>query len=72
MSRRAPDHVKAAIEECRVLGASFTWSVCPHNIVGVIEYNGKTRKLFMSKTPSDFRAPQNVKKNVRQYIREMM
>jgi hypothetical protein len=35
------------------------------------DMNGKCRKLFMSVTPSDHRAAMNIRKNVREYIREM-
>lgn len=70
MSRRL-DHVQAAAEEAHKLGANFDYEVKPRNIVGVISINGKQRKLFMSKTPSDNRAALNIQKNVRAYVREM-
>lgn len=70
MSRRYL-HVEAAREEALKHGASFSWSHTGSKLTGVIELNGKSRKLFMSVTPSDHRASQNIRKNVREYIREM-
>jgi len=65
------EHVESAADECKQLGATFTWERGAKNIVGKVAYNGQTRKLFMSVTPSDWRAVLNIRKNVREYIREM-
>ncbi len=65
------DHVEAAKEEALKHGASFSWQHDGSKITGIISLNGKSRKLFMSVTPSDRRASQNIRKNVREYIREM-
>lgn len=65
------EHVEAAKEEALKHGASFSWRRDGSKITGYVELNGKSRKLFMSCTPSDRRASQNIRKNVREYIREM-
>jgi hypothetical protein len=65
------DHVEAAREECFKYGATFSFSRGKKNIVGIISLNGKTRKLFMSITPSDWRVFEKIRKNVRDYIKEM-
>ena len=70
MSKRM-EHVESAADECRKLNATFSWERGNKNIVGKVGYNGQTRKLFMSVTPSDFRAASNIRKNVRAYVREM-
>ena len=70
MARRL-EHVESAAEECEQFGASFSYEVKSKNIVGRIGYNGQTRKLFMSVTPSDWRVHGKIRKNVREYIKEM-
>lgn len=70
MPRRL-DHVESAADECRKFAASFDYEVKSKNIVGTIGYNGQTRKLFMSCTPSDWRVHGKIRKNVREYIKEM-
>jgi len=65
------EHVEAAKEEALKYGASFSWRHDGSKLTGTIELNGKCRKLFMSVTPSDKRASQNIRKNVREYIREL-
>ncbi len=65
------EHVESAADECRRYGASFSYEVRSKNIVGFIKYNGKSRKLFMSVTPSDWRVHGKIRKNVREYIEEM-
>ena len=70
MSRRFA-HVEAARNEAERLGASFRWVHDGGKITGYIELNGKSRKLFMSVTPSDVRVAKNIQKNVRDYIKEM-
>lgn len=65
------EHVEAAKEEALKYGASFRWRHQGSKITGIIELNGKCRKLFMSVTPSDGRASQNIRKNVRDYIKEI-
>lgn len=65
------EHVYSAADECEQLGATFSYEVKSKNIVGRIGYNGQTRKLFMSVTPSDWRVHKEIRKNVREYIREM-
>jgi len=70
MSRKF-EHVEAAKEEALKYGASFSWQHDGSKITGFIQLNGKSRKLFMSVTPSDHRAAKNIRKNVREYIREM-
>lgn len=70
---RLPEHVQAAVNECIKLNAIIDQiHVAPSNkYVGIIHFNNKTRKFFMSKTPSDFRASYKVAKDVRRAIREM-
>lgn len=70
MSRRL-EHVESAADECRKFGAGFSYEVKSKNIVGRIVYNGQSRKLFMSVTPSDWRVHGKIRKNVREYILEM-
>lgn len=70
MSKRY-EHVEAAKEEALKHGASFSWRHDGSKLTGIVSLNGKSRKLFMSVTPSDHRASQNIRKNVREYIREM-
>lgn len=65
------EHVESARSEAYAHGASFDYEVKSKNIVGVIGLNGKTRKLFMSITPSDHRVHGKIRKNVRDYIKEM-
>jgi hypothetical protein len=65
------DHVEAAKEEALKHGASFSWRHDGSKITGMMSLNGRSRKLFMSVTPSDRRASQNIRKNVREYIREL-
>lgn len=66
-----PEHVKKAKSYAEELGASFRWERGSSKITGFIEMNGKCRKLFMSVTPSDHRAILNIKKNIRDYVREL-
>lgn len=68
---RKYEHVEAAKEEALKHGAFFSWRHDGSKLTGVVSLNGKSRKLFMSVTPSDHRASQNIRKNVREYIREM-
>lgn len=70
MSRRL-EHVEAARDEAYKFGATFDYDIRSGNIVGFICINGQQRKLFMSATPSDHRAAMNIRKNVRDYIKEM-
>jgi hypothetical protein len=70
MARRL-EHVESAADECRKWAASFDYQVKSSLIVGIVGYNGQTRKLFMSVTPSDWRVHHKIRKNVREYIREM-
>jgi len=70
MARRL-EHVEAAREEAEKLGATFSYKRDSKKICGLIEYNGQKRKLFMSITPSDHRVNMKVRKNVRDYIKEM-
>lgn len=65
------EHVESARAEAYEYGATFDYEVKSKNIVGVIGLNGKTRKLFMSITPSDYRVHGKIRKNVRDYIKEM-
>lgn len=39
--------------------------------VAVLNFNGKTRKVFMSSTPSDYRTFRNIERDVRKVLREM-
>lgn len=68
---KQPEHVQAAIEECRKFNATIDIEVCRNKIKGYIHYNGKTRLLSLSKTPSDWRVPMKVRSNVRHIIAEM-
>ena len=68
---RKLEHVESAADECKEHGATFDYQVKSKNIVGRIGYNGQTRKLFMSVTPSDWRVHGKIRKNVREYIKEM-
>ncbi len=70
MSKRL-EHVESAADEARKHGAKFSYEVRSKNIVGLICLNGKSRKLFMSITPSDWRVHEKIRKNVRGYIKEM-
>lgn len=65
------EHVQAAANEAHRFGATFDYEVGSSKITGFIHYNGKCRKLFMSITPSDHRVMHKVRKNVRDYIKEM-
>lgn len=47
MSRRL-HHVEAAADEAIRLNASFDYEITSKNIVAVVGYKGKTRKVFMS------------------------
>lgn len=65
------EHVESARDEAYAHGATFDYEVKSKNIVGHIGLNGQTRKLFMSVTPSDYRVHGKIRKNVRDYIKEM-
>lgn len=68
---REPEHVAAARDEAERGGASFSFVIESRKITGQISLGDRSRKLFMSKTPSDRRAVMNIRKNVRDYIKEM-
>lgn len=70
MSKRL-EHVESAADEAKKYGATFSYEVRSKNIVGKICFNGQSRKLFMSVTPSDWRVHGKIRKNVREYIKEM-
>ena len=65
------EHVQAAAAEANKYGATFDYECGSSKITGYIHLNGKCRKLFMSITPSDHRVCHKVRKNVRDYIKEM-
>lgn len=63
---RTPEHIQAAISEAAKFNAAFTWSVSNGNhIEGVVAFNGKQRKVYFAKTPSDCNAKWDAKRNVR-------
>jgi len=70
MSKRL-EHVEAAKAEAERLGASIELERCKRHIVGLLKLNGKQRKVFISLTPSCYRASYNIKEDVRKKVREM-
>lgn len=64
------EHVEAARQEAIRLGATFTLENGKH-LAGIIAINGKSRKAFISRTPSDRLVCHKVKITVRRLIREM-
>lgn len=69
---RLPDHLQGAIDEASRLNGCLTWSICKNNHIRcVVAYNGQTRLVILSRTPSDWRVPIKVKCDVRRVIREM-
>jgi len=65
------DHVKEAQEEAHKHGANLNYEIRSKKIACVISYNSKTRKLFISKTPSDIRAVLKIRCDVRKVIVEL-
>lgn len=70
MSRRL-HQVEAAMNEAARLNASFDYEITSKNIVAIIGYRGKTRKVFMSVNPKSSSGVDLVKKDVRRQIEEM-
>lgn len=66
MCRKTPEHIQAAYNEAVKFGAAFVWEVSNGNhIMGIVTLAGRTKKVFFSKTPSDFNANWDAKRNVR-------
>lgn len=70
MSKRL-EHIEAAKAEAIRLGASIELERCKRHIVGLLKFNGKQRKVFISATPSCYRANYNIKEDIRKKVREM-
>lgn len=70
MSKRL-EHVEAAKAEAIRLGASIELKRCKRHIVGLLKLNGKQRKVFISVTPSCYRARDNIREDVRKKVKEM-
>lgn len=69
--KRLP-HVEAAKEEASRWGAAISLERSKRHIVGVLAINGKQRKVFISATPSCYRASDNIREDVRKKVKEMM
>lgn len=65
------EHVEAAKEECRRLGASLEIIQGGRHLIGVVAINGKTRKTSLSISPSDHRVCGKVRQYIRKMVREM-
>lgn len=70
MSKRL-EHVEAARLEAEKNGASIDFSYRSRHICGLISLNGKTRKVFLSISPSCSPVIMNVREDVRKKIKEM-
>lgn len=71
-SRKAPEHIQAALAEATKLGAMMVWEVSNGNhIKGIITIAGKSRAVFFSKTSSDCNAKWDAKRNVRTALRQI-
>ncbi len=64
------EHIEAAKEECRKLGAVFELQAGGKHLIGVIYFNGQHRKTSLSASPSRLACYQAIK-YVRRAIREM-
>lgn len=64
------EHIEAAKDECRILGATLNVEQQRKHFIGVIAYNGKTRKTSFSTTPSGM-ACHTVRRYIRRLVREM-
>ena len=71
MSKRL-EHVEEAKREAIRLGATIEMGYTSRHIVGVLAINGKQRKVFLSKTASDYRVCANVREDVRKKVKEMV
>ena len=69
MPRRL-DHVEAAADEALKLHASFDYQMTSKNIVAVIGYKGKTRKVYMSCNNHKVNL-NSVRRDVRKQVEEM-
>lgn len=70
MPRRL-DHIEAAADEAIKLGASFDYEMTSKNIVAIVGYRGKTRKVFMSCNPHSHSSNFNVRADVRKQVEGM-
>jgi hypothetical protein len=68
MSKKQLEHVRAAEAEALRLGASFTFIVLRSNIEGTVTVNGRSARIYMAKTPSDWRVPAKVRRDVRHTV----
>lgn len=66
------EHVEAAKQEASRWGASLILERSKRHIKGILAINGKQRLIFISATPSCYRARDNIKEDVRKKVREMM
>ena len=62
-----PEHIEAARQEVNRLGATFELKNGGKHLIGVVYYNGKSRKTSFSVSPSRLACFQTVK-----YIRKMV
>lgn len=63
--------INAAKDECRKLGASFDYQCGKKRFVGIVELNGKHRKLAISKYSSDHKVLLNIRENIRKIVKEL-
>ena len=72
MSKRLPDTVLAAKAEAEKFNATFEYDWCKRHHVAIIGINGHKRKVFISRTGSDFRVTNAIQEDVRRRVREMV
>lgn len=65
------EHVEAAKEECRRLGASLEIIQGGRHLIGKICINNQCRKIFLSLTPRDNKVCYVIREDVRRKVREM-
>ncbi len=65
------DHVEAAADEAIKLGATFDYEMKSKNVVAIIGYKGKTRKVFMSCNHHSSSSNYNVRRDVRRQVEGM-
>lgn len=66
------EHLEAARLEAEKNGASIDFVYRSKHICGIIFYNNKTRKVFLSTSNKSSSVCQVVREDVRKKIREMM
>ncbi len=70
MSKRLPEHIRAAEAEAIRLGATFELKQGGKHFIGVICINGKCRKTSLSQSPSGMTC-RTIERYIRRTVEEM-